>query len=168
MRLLKIIFIYSLLIIYSLEILLFFSIPKEQKSMVKIKQERVRIAKSKNLDFFVIYQNRENKAVKFVKKYLINNRKKFGIDKIKPGITGYAQINGRDLISDEKKLKLEIEYIKKQGFYIDLMIILKTLEVVFNKNCFKAGKDLVNKNYFKAGKDLGHFIRVFSYERSRK
>ena len=64
---------------------------------------------------------------------LIRNRKKFGIDKIKPGITGYAQINGRDLISDKKKLKLEIEYIKKQGFYIDLMIILKTLKVVFNK-----------------------------------
>ena len=33
---------------------------------------------------------------------LIRNRKKFGIDKIKPGITGYAQINGRDLISDKK------------------------------------------------------------------
>ena len=35
-----------------------------------------KIAKSKNLDFFVIYQNRENKAVKFVKKYLMNNEKR--------------------------------------------------------------------------------------------
>ena len=35
---------------------------------------------------------------------LINSRKKFGIDKIKPGLTGYAQVNGRDLITDKKKL----------------------------------------------------------------
>ena len=64
---------------------------------------------------------------------LIGKRKKIGIDKIKPGITGYAQVNGRDLISDTKKLDLEIEYLKKKNFYVDLMIIFKTLKVVFNK-----------------------------------
>ncbi len=64
---------------------------------------------------------------------LIRNRKKFGIDKIRPGITGFAQINGRDLISDKKKLELEIEYIRKKGFYTDLLIILKTFKVVLNK-----------------------------------
>ena len=64
---------------------------------------------------------------------LIEKRKKIGIDKIKPGITGYAQVNGRDLISDTKKLDLEIEYLKKKNFYVDLMIIFKTLKVVFNK-----------------------------------
>jgi O-antigen biosynthesis protein WbqP len=64
---------------------------------------------------------------------LIEKRKKVGIDKIKPGITGYAQVNGRDLISDTKKLDLEIEYLKKKNFYVDLMIIFKTLKVVFNK-----------------------------------
>ena len=64
---------------------------------------------------------------------LIKNRKKFGIEKIKPGITGYAQINGRDLISDEKKLYLEAEYINRKSFYVDCVIILKTFKVVFNK-----------------------------------
>ena len=48
MRLLKIIFIYSLLIIYSLEFLLFFTLPEEQKSMIKIKEERVKKAKELN------------------------------------------------------------------------------------------------------------------------
>ena len=33
---------------------------------------------------------------------LINSRKKFGIHKIKPGMTGYAQVHGRDLITDQK------------------------------------------------------------------
>ena len=64
---------------------------------------------------------------------LINNRKKFGIHKIKPGVTGYAQVHGRDLITDSKKLKLEIEYIKNRSFYLDLKIILKTFIIVFSK-----------------------------------
>ena len=64
---------------------------------------------------------------------LINNRKKHGIDKIMPGITGYAQINGRDLISDKEKLNLEIEYMKKKNFLLDLKIIFKTIKVVFNR-----------------------------------
>jgi len=64
---------------------------------------------------------------------LINNRKKHGIDKIMPGITGYAQINGRDLISDKEKLNLEIEYMKKKNLILDLKIIFKTIKVVFNR-----------------------------------
>ena len=48
MRLLKIIFIYSLLVIYSLEFLLFITLPEEQKTMVKIKEERVKRAKELN------------------------------------------------------------------------------------------------------------------------
>ncbi len=64
---------------------------------------------------------------------LINNRKKFGIHKIKPGVTGYAQVNGRDLITDSKKLYLEIEYIKNRSFYLDLKIVFKTFIVVFSK-----------------------------------
>ena len=64
---------------------------------------------------------------------LINNRKKYGIDKIMPGITGNAQINGRDLISDQKKLNLEVEYMKKKSFLLDLKIIFQTIKVVFNR-----------------------------------
>ena len=48
MRLLKIIFIYSLLVIFSLEFLLFITLPEEQKTMVKIKEERVKRAKELN------------------------------------------------------------------------------------------------------------------------
>ena len=50
-RILKLIFIYTIIIIYSLEILLFLSSPSEQKSIVQIKNERIKIAKNKNLKY---------------------------------------------------------------------------------------------------------------------
>ena len=49
-----------------------------------------------------------------------------GISKLKPGITGWAQINGRDEISIEKKVQLEQEYLQKKTFFFDLKIIIKT------------------------------------------
>jgi O-antigen biosynthesis protein WbqP len=49
-----------------------------------------------------------------------------GIDKLKPGITGWAQINGRDEISIPYKVKLEQEYLYKKSPFFDLKIIFKT------------------------------------------
>ena len=61
---------------------------------------------------------------------LLNKRNELGINKLKPGITGYAQINGRDLISDDEKIAFEYEYLKKRSFFLDLNIIIKTMKVV--------------------------------------
>ena len=49
-----------------------------------------------------------------------------GVDKLKPGITGWAQINGRDDISIEKKVQLEQEYMYKRSTLFDIEIIIKT------------------------------------------
>jgi O-antigen biosynthesis protein WbqP len=62
---------------------------------------------------------------------LISKRKKLGIDILKPGITGWAQINGRDKISLSKKIYFDFEYLKKQSFMFDLIIILRTIKLVF-------------------------------------
>ena len=57
-----------------------------------------------------------------------------GISKLKPGITGWAQINGRDEISIEYKVQLEQEYLNKKSFLFDLEIIVKTFtNVLFSK-----------------------------------
>jgi O-antigen biosynthesis protein WbqP len=57
-----------------------------------------------------------------------------GVDKLKPGITGWAQINGRDDISIEKKVQLEQEYLQKKSFLFDIEIIIKTFtNVLFSK-----------------------------------
>jgi O-antigen biosynthesis protein WbqP len=57
-----------------------------------------------------------------------------GVEKLKPGITGWAQINGRDDISIEKKVQLEQEYLHKKSFLFDVEIIIKTFtNVLFSK-----------------------------------
>jgi O-antigen biosynthesis protein WbqP len=57
-----------------------------------------------------------------------------GVDKLKPGITGWAQINGRDDISINKKVELEQEYMYKQSTLFDIEIIIKTFtNVLFSK-----------------------------------
>jgi O-antigen biosynthesis protein WbqP len=57
-----------------------------------------------------------------------------GVSKLKPGITGWAQINGRDDISIERKVQLEQEYLQKKSILFDLEIIVKTFtNVLFSK-----------------------------------
>lgn len=57
-----------------------------------------------------------------------------GVSKLKPGITGWAQINGRDEISIEKKVKLEEAYLYRKSFLFDIEIVIKTFtNVLFSK-----------------------------------
>jgi O-antigen biosynthesis protein WbqP len=57
-----------------------------------------------------------------------------GVDKLKPGITGWAQINGRDNISIEEKVQFEQEYMYKRSTLFDIEIIIKTFtNVLFSK-----------------------------------
>jgi len=57
-----------------------------------------------------------------------------GVSKLKPGITGWAQINGRDDITIEKKVQLEQEYLYKRSTLFDIEIIIKTFtKVLFSK-----------------------------------
>ncbi len=57
-----------------------------------------------------------------------------GVSKLKPGVTGWAQINGRDEISIEAKVKFEHEYLKKKSFLFDVEILIKTFtNVLFSK-----------------------------------
>ena len=54
---------------------------------------------------------------------------------VKPGLTGWAQVNGRTSIDWDKKLALDVEYVENQSFWLDLKILLKTVKVVlFEKN----------------------------------
>jgi O-antigen biosynthesis protein WbqP len=57
-----------------------------------------------------------------------------GVSKLKPGITGWAQINGRDEISIPQKVQLEQEYLMKKSFLFDIEICIKTFtNVIFRK-----------------------------------
>lgn len=49
---------------------------------------------------------------------------------VKPGITGWAQVNGRNALTWEEKFKLDIWYVKNQSFLLDIKIILLTVKKV--------------------------------------
>lgn len=60
-------------------------------------------------------------------KYTNEQKKVFDF---KPGITGYSQINGRQTLSPDQRVKMEIEYYTNESFFSDLKILLKTPKVV--------------------------------------
>lgn len=50
---------------------------------------------------------------------------------VKPGITGWAQVNGRNAISWERKFELDVWYVNNLSFFLDLKILFKTVKKVF-------------------------------------
>jgi undecaprenyl phosphate N,N'-diacetylbacillosamine 1-phosphate transferase len=59
---------------------------------------------------------------------------------VKPGITGWAQVNGRNAISWEQKFKFDIEYVEKQSLYLDLKILCITfINVICRKGISEDG-----------------------------
>ena len=69
----------------------------------------------------------------FNQKSLKMNRTKLGIHELIPGITGLAQINGRDLIKDKKKIQYDLKYLNERNFFYDIKIIFKTIINAFIK-----------------------------------
>lgn len=65
---------------------------------------------------------------------LIKLRNEFGINLIKPGLTGLAQISGRDQLSIFEKVELDREYLLKRSFFKDLKILFVTLHRVANRS----------------------------------
>ncbi len=65
---------------------------------------------------------------------LMQLRIKAGVEKLKPGITGWAQINGRDEISLEEKVRFEKEYLIRKSFWFDMNIILQTFTSVLKSD----------------------------------
>lgn len=57
---------------------------------------------------------------------------------VKPGITGWVQVNGRNAISWEEKFKLDVWYVDNQSFWLDIKIILFTIKKVFLRDGISA------------------------------
>lgn len=65
---------------------------------------------------------------------LVSLRTEYGIEKLKPGLTGWAQINGRDELPIRQKVQLDFEYLQRKSFGFDLKIILLTFIKVLKKD----------------------------------
>lgn len=65
---------------------------------------------------------------------LVALRTRHGVDQVRPGLTGWAQINGRDELPIPDKVKLDLVYVNGQSFALDLKIILLTLLKVLRRD----------------------------------
>lgn len=65
---------------------------------------------------------------------LIELRNQYGIDRLLPGLTGWAQVNGRDDLPIPKKVRLDVEYMQKQTIFFDLKIIMLTILKVLRRD----------------------------------
>ena len=71
--------------------------------------------------------------------------------KVRQGLTGLAQVSGRNGISWEKKLNYDVEYIQHISFIEDVKIILRTMKIVFHK-------DGIAMEGMETAEDLGDYL----------
>ena len=64
---------------------------------------------------------------------LIDSRKKYDLEKNKPGMTGLAQVNGRDSLTVDQKARLDSYYYKNHSLFLDIKIIIITIYVVLHR-----------------------------------
>jgi O-antigen biosynthesis protein WbqP len=65
---------------------------------------------------------------------LIALRSQYGVDKLVPGLTGWAQINGRDELPIPEKVKLDVDYMHQQSIWFDMKIIFLTFVKVLRRD----------------------------------
>ena len=75
---------------------------------------------------------------------LIIERDKYDANSVKPGLTGWAQVNGRDKLDNKTKAKYDGEYVEKFGFVMDLKCFLKTIFLVFKRKNIIEGNLKIN------------------------
>lgn len=74
---------------------------------------------------------------------MINERDKYGANDIKPGLTGWAQINGRDEIDTSQKARFDGEYVKRMSFLFDCKCIFLTIPAVLKcKGVVEGGRTI--------------------------
>ena len=64
-----------------------------------------------------------------------------------PGISGYAQVNGRNLISWKEKFKLDLYYVENQSFFLDLKILILTFKNVFTASGVNSGINITMEKF---------------------
>lgn len=78
---------------------------------------------------------------------LISERDKYGSNDIRPGLTGWAQVNGRDELSISEKARLDGEYIEKMSIWFDIKcIILTAFKVIRHDGVVEGGMNSISEN----------------------
>ena len=93
---------------------------------------------------------------------------------VKPGVTGYAQVNGRYTTEEEEKLRYDLTYVRNYSFWLDIKIILQTIIVIFSKGASRGFsekeklEDFLAKNKEKLVEiEEGYEIRCINEEEAK-
>ena len=90
-----------------------------------------------------------------------------GIHKIKPGITGLAQVNGRDNNSYDRKVELDYEYMKNANFIMNTKIVLKTFVIILFQEILNTDNEFntleTRTKYMESYKQIHWLERCFTY-----
>lgn len=79
---------------------------------------------------------------------LIEAREEVGANDVRPGLTGWAQINGRDLVGTKEKADLDGRYVKRMSFFVDCKAFIKTIAYVLKTEGVQEGKqEGIKKEY---------------------
>ncbi|MGN9160316.1 sugar transferase [Clostridium sulfidigenes] len=79
-------------------------------------------------------------------KELLKLRTEYGVYKLVPGLTGWAQVNGRDNMSTARKITLEKEYLERRSLIFDIKILFMTFVKVFRQEGIVEGSE-INESY---------------------
>lgn len=71
--------------------------------------------------------------------HIRNLRREYNVFSVRPGVTGWAQVNGRDCLTDEEKAAFDQEYVKCHSIFFDIKILFKTALVVLTGKGFAEG-----------------------------
>lgn len=77
---------------------------------------------------------------------LISERDKYGANDVRPGLTGWAQINGRDELSTEVKAKFDGEYVRNMNFLFDVKCFFKTIASVIKREGVVEGETRTDRD----------------------
>jgi sugar transferase EpsL len=75
---------------------------------------------------------------------------------LKPGVTGWAQVNGRNLLTWEEKFALDVWYVDHRSFLLDMKIVAMTFFKVFARSGINAGEGKTMDEFLGTEKDWGH------------
>ncbi len=100
---------------------------------------------------------------------LIAERDRYGANDVLPGLTGWAQINGRDELEIPVKARLDGEYVKKYGLWMDLRCLIGTVfAVAGHKGVVEGGTGQMKKRGVKTQDPGGSRAAVYGYAAARR
>jgi len=78
---------------------------------------------------------------------LIAERDKYGANDVRPGLSGWAQINGRDTLTDQQKARYDGDYVQKMSFWFDVRCLIGTVFTVLkNVDVIEGGTGALEQN----------------------